>query len=172
MSEKPTEAGGLPKRWSARRKLEVVLRLLRGEDIGEVSREIRVPPPELERWRRMLLEGTCEGLKTKNAPDGELMRTRAKLGEMTMRVELQAELLEKRGYGEELWKLLRPWYESVSEMQEDLDAYMENYNRNRPHRGRGMEGLPPLSGLQEGDPEAQDPEEVNQKGGEDRSLKR
>ena len=35
------------------------------------------------------------------------MRTRAKLGEMTMRVELQAEFLEKRGYGEELRKLLR-----------------------------------------------------------------
>ena len=107
MSEKPTEAEGLPKRWSARRKSEVVLRLLRGEDIGELSREIRVPAPELERWRRKFLEGACEGLKTKNAPDGELMRTRAKLGEMTMRVELQAELLEKRGYGEELRKLLR-----------------------------------------------------------------
>ena len=53
MSEKPTEAEGLPKRWSARRKSEVVLRLLRGEDIGEVSRGIRVPRPELERWRRM-----------------------------------------------------------------------------------------------------------------------
>ena len=30
---------GLPKRWSALRKAEVVVRLLRGEDIGEVSRE-------------------------------------------------------------------------------------------------------------------------------------
>ena len=40
---------GLPKRWSAQRKAEVVLRLLRGEDVGEVSREIRVAPPELER---------------------------------------------------------------------------------------------------------------------------
>ena len=29
---------GLPKRWSAQRKAEVVLRLLRGEEIGEVSR--------------------------------------------------------------------------------------------------------------------------------------
>jgi len=28
---------GLPKRWSAQRKAEVVLRLLRGEDIGEVK---------------------------------------------------------------------------------------------------------------------------------------
>ena len=31
-------------------------------------------------------------------------------------------------------------YESVSEMQEDLDAYIESYNRNRPHGGRRMEG--------------------------------
>ena len=107
MSEEATSAEGLPKRWSARRKSEVVLRLLRGEDIGELSREIRVPPPELERWRRMFLEGACEGLKGRNAPDGELMRTRAKLGEMTMRVELQAELLEKRGFGGELRRLLR-----------------------------------------------------------------
>ncbi len=35
------------------------------------------------------------------------MRTRAKLGEMTMRMELAAELLEKRGFGQELRKLLR-----------------------------------------------------------------
>ena len=99
---------GLPKRCpSAQRKAEVVLRLLRGEDIGEVSREIRVAPPELERWRREFLEGGQQGLKKKNRPGGELMRTRAKLGEMTMRVELQAELLEKKGYGDELRKLLR-----------------------------------------------------------------
>ena len=71
------------------------------------SREIRVAPPELERWRREFLEGGQQGLKKKNRPGGELMRTRAKLGEMTMRVELQAELLEKRGYGDELRKLLR-----------------------------------------------------------------
>ena len=98
---------GLPKRWSAQRKTEVVLRLLRGEDIGEVSREVRVAPPELERWRRVFLDGGQQGLKGKNRARGELMRTRAKLGEMTMRVELQAELLEKRGYGGELRKLLK-----------------------------------------------------------------
>ena len=90
---------GLSKRWSAQRKAEVVLRLLRGEDIGEVSREIRVAPPELERWRREFLEGGQQGLKGKNRPGGELLRTRAQLGEMTMRVELQAELLEKGGTG-------------------------------------------------------------------------
>ena len=35
---------------------EVVLRLLRGEDIREVSREVRVAPPELGRWRREFLD--------------------------------------------------------------------------------------------------------------------
>ena len=55
----------LPKRWSAQRKAEVVLRLLRGEDIGEVSREVRVAPPELERWRRVFLDGGQQG------PEGE-----------------------------------------------------------------------------------------------------
>ncbi len=97
MSEKPTEAAGLPKRWSARRKSEVLLRLLRGEDIGEASREIRVPPPELERWAAEVPRGGLRGPEGRTAPDGELMRTRVKLGEMTLRVELQAELLENKG---------------------------------------------------------------------------
>ena len=53
--------------------------------------------PELERWRRDFLDGGQQGLK-KNRPGGELMRTRVKLGEMTMRVQLQAELMVwKRG---------------------------------------------------------------------------
>ena len=61
---------GLPKRWSTQRKAEVVLRLLRGENIGEVSREIRVAPPELERWRRVFLGGGQQGLKVPPAGDG------------------------------------------------------------------------------------------------------
>ena len=52
---------GVPKRWSTQRKAVVVLRLLRGEDIGEVSREVRVAPPELERWRRDFLDGGRQG---------------------------------------------------------------------------------------------------------------
>ena len=42
------------------------------------------------------------------------------------------------------------WHESVGEVQEDLDAYIETYNRNRPHRGRGMEGRPPYQVLKNG----------------------
>ena len=61
-----------PERWSVRRKTEVVLRLLRGEDLGEVSREVEVSPPELEEWRRVFLETGQQGLKRRtrfNAPE-------------------------------------------------------------------------------------------------------
>jgi hypothetical protein len=50
-----------PERWSVQRKTEVVLRLLRGEDLLEVSREIQVPPPELQAWRRVFLESASKG---------------------------------------------------------------------------------------------------------------
>jgi len=35
------------------------------------------------------------------------------------------------------------WYEAVEEMQKDLDAFLEVYNRKRPHQGRGMNGRTP-----------------------------
>ena len=35
-------------------------------------------------------------------------------------------------------------------MQEDLDAYIETYNRNRPHRGGGMEGRTPYQVFKKG----------------------
>jgi transposase InsO family protein len=35
------------------------------------------------------------------------------------------------------------WYETVEEMQADLEAYLETYNTRRPHRGRGMNGRTP-----------------------------
>lgn len=39
------------KRWSVGRKKEVVLRLLRGEPVDAVSREVSVPIYKLEQWR-------------------------------------------------------------------------------------------------------------------------
>jgi transposase InsO family protein len=35
------------------------------------------------------------------------------------------------------------WYESVEAMQEDLNAYLQHYNTERPHQGRGMNGRTP-----------------------------
>ena len=78
MAQKPREnkatAGRekVPERWSAQQKTEVVLRLLRGEDLVEVSREVQVSPPELEEWRRVFLETGQQGLRRRGRDPGLL----------------------------------------------------------------------------------------------------
>jgi hypothetical protein len=57
----------LPERWSAQRKTEVVLRVVRGEALDEVAREIQVPVHEVEEWRRVFLESGRQGLKRRVA---------------------------------------------------------------------------------------------------------
>jgi transposase InsO family protein len=46
------------------------------------------------------------------------------------------------------------WYETLEEMQKDLEAYLEQYNTKRPHRGRGMEGKTPYQVFKAGLKEA------------------
>ena len=46
------------------------------------------------------------------------------------------------------------WYETVEEMQTDLEAYLETYNRKRTHRGRAMEGRTPYQVFKAGLPAA------------------
>lgn len=97
----------LPERWSAKAKSEVVLRLLRGEAVDAVSREVQVPAHELEAWRRAFLEAGMAGLKARHGEPEEraLKQVQAKVGELTMKLELAELLLEKRGYAEELTRL-------------------------------------------------------------------
>ena len=45
------EPAELPERWSAKAKIEVVLRLLRVESVEAVSREVQVPAHELDGGR-------------------------------------------------------------------------------------------------------------------------
>jgi hypothetical protein len=58
----------LPERRSARAKTEIVLRLLKGEELGTVPRGIQVPVHELEQWRRIFLEGETNGFKRRDSP--------------------------------------------------------------------------------------------------------
>jgi len=44
----------------------------------------------------------------------------------------------------------KKWYETVEEMQKDLEAYMVTYNEKRPHQGRNMNGRVPLQALRDG----------------------
>ena len=46
------------------------------------------------------------------------------------------------------------WYESLDEMQADLDEYLELYNSKRPHRGRKMNGRTPFTVFKAGIPKA------------------
>src|SRR5919109_2863906 len=103
----PSGPGGLedlPERWSAQRKTELVLRLLRGEALDAVSRESQVPAYELETWKRVFLEQGTRGLRIRGEPEErELTLARAKIGELMMRLELAEDLIEKRGFTDE-WK--------------------------------------------------------------------
>ncbi len=94
----------LPERWSAQRKMELVLRLLRGESLDLVSRESQVPAHELESWHRVFLEHGKRGLRTKaESEERDLVLARAKIGELMMRLELAEDLIGKRGLLDE-WK--------------------------------------------------------------------
>jgi transposase len=78
------------KRWSAGRKKEIVLRLLRGEPVDALSREVSVPIYKLEQWRDRALAGIDVGLKEReNDPVvKQLDDANRRIGELVMEVEI------------------------------------------------------------------------------------
>src|SRR5215510_2180372 len=77
-------------RFSARQKTEIVFRLLRGEALDAVSRELGIPAVRLAAWREAFLNAGQAALKNQpiDSRDHELARLRQKLGESTMEIEL------------------------------------------------------------------------------------
>ena len=77
-------------RFSARRKTEAVLRLLRGEDLEALSRELGVTAATLSAWRDGFLDGGTAAMKSRPADDRdeEIARLRSKVGQLTMDNEL------------------------------------------------------------------------------------
>src|ERR1700712_3085154 len=73
-------------RFSARRKTEAVLRLLRGEDLDTLSRELGVVAATLSAWRDAFLDGGTAAMKCRPADDRdeEIARLRSKVGQLTM----------------------------------------------------------------------------------------
>ena len=86
------------KRWSAKRKQGVVLRLLRGESLDALSRETGQPASVLSGWRDEFLEAGMVGLKRRTddpkvvALERELKRAKRLVGDLMM----DKELLEMR----------------------------------------------------------------------------
>src|SRR4051794_6860454 len=91
-SERAHHAGGdgpTPeprRRMSARRKQDAVLRLLRGEDLELLSRQLGVTAAELNGWRGAFLAAGEVALKTRpaDARDAEIGRLKEKVGDLTM----------------------------------------------------------------------------------------
>jgi len=83
-------AGGPPQRFSAKRKLRAVSRLLRGEPLEVVARELNVTTARLSAWRDQALLAAEAALKERERDDrdDEIARLKGKVGEMTMKIEL------------------------------------------------------------------------------------
>lgn len=81
---------GQVKRWTASRKIEVVLRLLRGESLDALSRELGIEVYLLEEWRSKALQGMESGLKARveDPLEAELDKAKKRLGELLMENEL------------------------------------------------------------------------------------
>ena len=80
-------------RWSASRKRDVVLRLLRGESLDAVSREVGLELYRLEAWQARALAGLELGLKAQAGEPlaAELDAAKRHIGELSMENELLRE---------------------------------------------------------------------------------
>ena len=78
-------------RWSARRKMAVVLELLRGEDLESLSRKYAVTAATLSAWRDAFLASGEAGLKIRdeNLVDEQGRQMKSLIAELAMTVELQ-----------------------------------------------------------------------------------
>jgi len=84
-------------RFSSRKKMAVVLRILRGDDLDLVSREVGITAAKLSEWRDQFLASGQTGLKSRAADDrdDEVARLKALVGDLTMRLELSREAVQR-----------------------------------------------------------------------------
>ena len=86
-------------RWSAARKREVVLRLMRGEAAELLSRELGLPLFKLEQWRQkaeVALEGALKERESDPA-EGQLAAAMQRIGELSMEIELLRAKMDRPG---------------------------------------------------------------------------
>jgi transposase-like protein len=94
-----------PERFSVKHKRRAIERLLRGETLDALARELGVTAATIAGWRDTFLAGGEAALKTREPTpqDEENRRLKEALGEMTMRLELAREavarLQENRPFG-------------------------------------------------------------------------
>lgn len=84
-------------RFSSRKKMEVVLRVLRGDDLDLVSREAGITAAKVSEWRDQFVASGQAGLKSRDADsrDAELARLKVLVGDLTMRLKLSREAVQR-----------------------------------------------------------------------------
>lgn len=90
---------GPNQRWTVRRKREVALRLLRGEPMDTLARELGVEIYRLEEWKNKALSGIDASLRERGGDplEKELQSARSKIGELMMDIELLREKTRRPG---------------------------------------------------------------------------
>lgn len=108
-TEQASESGPLlgAGRWSAKRKVSIILELLRGADLESTSRKHRVTVATLTEWRdRFLVNGEI-GLKSREmeAEDEEKRRLKSVVASVSVENELLREKIARLEDG----RPLAPW---------------------------------------------------------------
>ena len=87
------------KRWSAARKMEIVLRHIRGESLDALSREIGMAASQIEEWHQRVIKTMELSLKNreKDPLQNDLDLAKKRIGELCMEVELLREKGKKQG---------------------------------------------------------------------------
>jgi transposase len=105
-SESSANIGG--DRWSAKRKVSVILELLRGADLESTSRKHRVTAATLSAWRDRFLAGGEANLKTRetDTDDEEKRRLKSVVASVSVDNELLREKIARLESGRPLafWK--------------------------------------------------------------------
>jgi transposase-like protein len=95
-------------RWSAKRKVSVILELLRGADLEGTSRKYRVTAATLIEWRDRFLTGGEAGLKSRESEveDEERRRLKSVVAGISVENELLREKIARLENGRPLasWK--------------------------------------------------------------------
>lgn len=87
------------KRWTATRKMEVVLRCMRGESLDSLSREIGVAASQIEEWHQTAIRGIEDSLKSRSGDplQAELDLAKKRIGDLSMENELLKERSRRKG---------------------------------------------------------------------------
>lgn len=87
---RPQAGSGRMERFSVRRKFEAVQRLMRGESLETLSRELGVTAATLSQWQEAVIASALNGLQSRASEgrDAEIQALKAKIGDQAMELEL------------------------------------------------------------------------------------